>query len=289
MKNIAKSILLVSGIVVTLLFTGTVLGYASNNEDGNGTHENPIAVVSQQPVFCSIFRSWGFIGDSLCSGEHEYHKSDGSKGYADLYEYSWGQFICYATGAKGDNYSQGGETARGWIEHFWNNPKNRNNNIDAKAEPKQAYIIALGVNDTYKKHPVGNVESDINKDDYTQNAQTYTGCYAGIIQRIQSIQPDAKIFVVTRPKEESTNEAYNEVVRRMSDIFENVYVIDLYKYAPSYNKEDYFRTKYFMGGHLNAAGYQYTAWMFMTYIDWIIRHNLKDFEQVAFIGTDYKY
>lgn len=34
MKNIAKSILLVSGIVVTLLFTGTVLGYASNNEDG---------------------------------------------------------------------------------------------------------------------------------------------------------------------------------------------------------------------------------------------------------------
>lgn len=71
------------------------------------------------------------------------------------------------------------------------------------------------MNDTYKKHPVGNVESDINKDD--------------------------------------------------------------------------FRTKYFMGGHLNAAGYQYTAWMFMTYIDWIIRHNLKNFEQVAFIGTDYKY
>lgn len=34
MKNIAKPILLVSGIVVTLLFTGTVLGYASNNEDG---------------------------------------------------------------------------------------------------------------------------------------------------------------------------------------------------------------------------------------------------------------
>ena len=46
MKNIAKPILLVSGIVVTLLFTGTVLGYASNNEDGNGTLENPIAVVS---------------------------------------------------------------------------------------------------------------------------------------------------------------------------------------------------------------------------------------------------
>ncbi len=253
------------------------------------TEENPISTISQNPGFCSIFHSWGFIGDSLCSGEHEYHKSDGTKGYVDLYEYSWGQRICAATGAKGDNYSQGGETARGWIEHFWDNPRNNNGNIDAKADPKQGYIIALGVNDTHKKHPVGKVETDIDKGDYTKNAQTYAGCYAGIIQRIQSIQPDAKIFVMTRPNEKATDDAYNEVVRRMADLFKNVYVIDLYKYAPSYDKGSDFRNQFFMGGHLNAAGYQYTAWMLMTYIDWIIRTNMKDFEQVAFIGTDYMY
>ena len=143
----------------------------------------------------------GFIGDSLCSGEHEYHKPDGSKGYIDLYDYSWGQRICSATGAKGENYSQGGETVRGWIEHFWNAPKNNNHNIDAKADPKQAYIIALGVNDTYRKHPVSDVDTDVNLQDFTKNAQTYAGCYAGIIQRIQTIQPNAKIFVVTRPRE----------------------------------------------------------------------------------------
>lgn len=55
MKNIAKPILLVSGIVVTLLFTGTVLGYASNNEDGNGTLENPIAVVCSNRVSAPYF------------------------------------------------------------------------------------------------------------------------------------------------------------------------------------------------------------------------------------------
>lgn len=256
---------------------------------GDTISENPIGVISQNPGYCSIFHSWGFIGDSLCSGEHEYHKPDGSKGYADLYEYSWGQRICAAIGAKGDNYSQGGETARGWITRFWDNPRNGNHNIDAKAAPKQVYVIALGVNDTYRKHPVGNIEADINKDDYTKNAQAYAGCYAGIIQRLQSIQPDAKIFVVTRPREKNTDERYNQVVRRMADIFENVYVIDLYKYAPSYEKGSEFRDQYFMGGHLNAAGYQYTAWMIMTYIDWIIRHNMKDFEQVAFIGTEYKF
>ena len=44
-----------------------------------------------------------------------------------------------------------------------------------------------------------------------------------------------------------------------------------------------------MGGHLNAAGYQYTAWLMMSYIDWIIRHNMQDFSQAAFIGTGLKY
>lgn len=172
---------------------------------------------------------------------------------------------------------------------FWNAPKNNNHNIDAKADPKQAYIIALGVNDTYRKHPVGDVDTDVNLQDFTKNAQTYAGCYAGIIQRIQTIQPNAKIFVVTRPREQNTNEAYNEVVRRMAILFKNVYVIDLYKYAPSYEKGKDFRNQFFLGGHMNAAGYEYTAWMIMTYIDWIIRNNMKDFEQVAFIGTKYQY
>lgn len=253
--------------------------------------ENPIATVSQLPGYSTIIHRWGFIGDSLGSGEHEYHKKDGSKGYADLYEYSWGQRICAATGAKGDNYSQGGETAHGWIDHFWDNPHNRNNNICAKESPKQAYIIALGVNDSNKKRNVrvGNVDTDIVKDDYLKNADTFAGCYAGIIQRVQSISPDAKIFVVTMPNQENVKVEYNDVIRAMAEIFKNVYVIDLYKYAPSYSKGGDIRNRFFMGGHMTAAGYQYTAWMLMTYIDWIIRHNWKDFEQVAFIGTEYKY
>ena len=75
----------------------------------------------------------------------------------------------------------------------------------------------------------------------------------------------------------------------MAILFKNVYVIDLYKYAPSYEKGKDFRNQFFLGGHMNAAGYGYTAWMIMTYIDWIIRNNMKDFEQVAFIGTKYQY
>lgn len=279
-------------IVVVLFFIGTFasaqdLTEVQDSSSMDSVIDNPIACISQTPGFCSIFRSWGFIGDSFCSGEHEYHKLNGDNGYIDLYEYSWGQFICRATESRGDNYSQGGETTQGWIEHFWNNPRNNNNNIDAKINPKQGYIIALGVNDIHKGRPLGDVTTDIDQD-YKKNSSTFAGCYAGIIQRIKNIQPQAKIFVVTLPKEEGTNDNYNNVIRQMADIFENVYVIDLYKYAPCYDEEN-FRSLYFMGGHLNAAGYQYTAWMIMTYIDWIIRQNMQDFEQVGFIGSSYKY
>lgn len=254
---------------------------------------NPIQTISQNPGFCCIFHTWGFIGDSLCSGEHEAKNADGTTSYHDLYEYSWGQRICAATGAKGDNYSQGGETSRGWIEHFWNNPQNNNNNINAKASPKQVYVIALGVNDcNSKQYPIGNTDTDINKADYNKNAKTFAGYYAGIIQRMKSIQPDAKFFVITMPRDnfkDDNNENYNVVIRHMATLFKNVYVIDLFKNAPSYKSGSDIRNKYFMGGHQTAAGYQYTAWMVMTYIDWIISHNLKDFNQVAFIGTPYKY
>ena len=276
-------------LICTILLLGFLTWHQANSETQE--RENPIAVIKQQPGMCGIFLKWGFIGDSLCSGEHEYHKKDGKKGYKDLYQYSWGQKMCRAMGATGDNYSQGGETTRGWIDHFWDNPANRNYDISAQADPKQAYIVALGVNDSNNgRVPVGDVKKDINLKNYHKNADTFAGNYAGIIQRVKSIQPDARFFVVTIPDNltDERRSPYNEVIRTMPTLFSNVYLLDIDKYGPSY-KDPEFRSRYFMGGHLTAMGYQYTAWMFLTYIDHIIRQNPKDFEQVAFIGTPYKY
>lgn len=249
----------------------------------------PLATISQLPGLAGIFHSWGFIGDSLCSGEHESRGDDGTMGYHDYYDYSWGQRMCQATGATGDNYSQGGETAPGWIEHFWDAPNNRNNNICAKDSPKQAYIIALGVNDKNRGDAAGDIATDVNLDDYTKNAPTFAGYYAGIIQRVKSIQPDAKIFVVTPPRDGNDFAAFLPVIRGMADIFDNVYVVDLNRYAPDHSEGSDIRNNYYMGGHLNAAGYQYSAWQMMSYIDWIVRHNMPAFSQVAFIGKGLKY
>lgn len=251
---------------------------------GLNAQENPIAKINREPGWCTIFHKWGFIGDSLCSGEHEYLRADGGKGYNDNYAYSWGQRMVAAIGgATGENYSQGGETAKGWIDHFWENPCNRNADADAKADPKQVYIIALGENDINTGITPGDVTKDIDKADYTKNADTFIGHYAGIIQRVKSVQPDARFFVVTMPLDgRDVKIGFNAQIRRLPEVFDKVYLMDLERFAPDYTDKE-FRSRYFVMGHMNAAGYQWTAWMFMTYIDWIIERNMEDFADIAFV------
>ena len=66
----------------------------------------------------SVFRTIGFIGDSLSSGEFETVDPEGKKGYHDLYEYSWGQYIARKNGLKAYNFSRGGMTAKEYMESF---------------------------------------------------------------------------------------------------------------------------------------------------------------------------
>ena len=130
-------------------------------------------------------------------------------------------------GAVGYNFSQGGETAKGWIEHFWDYPFNRNADISAKDHPCQAYIIALGVNDRSKIAP-GDASKDIDLADYTRNADTFAGYYGGIIQRVRSICPKAPIFVVTIPNKYPGLE-FSAQIRAMADIFEDVSNVNINK------------------------------------------------------------
>ena len=51
----------------------------------------------------------------------------------------------------------------------------------------------------------------------------------------------------------------------------------------------FFYQNFAMGGHLTPAGYLLTGKMVASYIDYIIRHNLHDFDQVGFIGTQFQY
>ena len=74
----------------------------------------------------------------------------------------------------------------------------------------------------------------------------------------------------------------------MKDLFgQYTYVLDFNTYAPVYDRE--FKNQYYLGNHMNPAGYVQTARMVESYIDYIIRHNSADFAKVGFVGSNINY
>lgn len=236
----------------------------------------------------SVFRKIAFIGDSLSSGEFETCDKEGNKAYHDLYEYSWGQYIARKNGLTAFNFSRGGMTASEYIESF-----GEANDFFNKDKACQAYVIALGANDIHSGIEIGSVD-DIDTKDFTKNKKTFIGYYGAIISRYKEISPDAKFFFVTFPKDESRTSNpnfkifYNELYK-LTEVFSNSYVIDLYKYGPVYDEK--FKKQFYLHGHLNPSGYILTAELIDSYIDYIVRHNYEDFKNVGFInsGITYKF
>ena len=249
--------------------------------------EKPLDHLVQGYSHTSIFRAVAFIGDSLSSGEFETVNKEGKKGYHDMFEYSWGQYIARQNGFKAYNFSRGGMTAREYIngfaeaQGFWD-----------PAKACQAYVIALGVNDLYNKgYPLGTM-ADIDPEDYHKNKPTFIGEYAHIISRYREISPDAKFFLVTFPNTESHGQ--RPITKEMVDAlyalaahFENTYVIDLFQYGPYYDEA--FKEAFCLHSHLNPMGYILTAKLVDSYMDYIIRHNPDDFRQVGFINSGIPY
>lgn len=242
-------------------------------------NEKPLDNIVDDGGMCGIFRCIGFIGDSLSSGEFEVVEEGKDKVYLDCFQYSWGQYIARAAGLKGRNFSRGGMTA----SEYWNSFAEANDFWNENLLC-QAYVIALGVNDVVNAGQKPGSVSDINDEDYNKNADTFTGYYARIIQRLKKMNPLAKFFLVTLPKcskyGEKTLQA-SAVIREIADHFDNTYLIDLEKYAPVYDEE--FRRNFFLEGHMNPAGYLLTGKMISSYIDWIIRSNPEDFYKVGLI------
>lgn len=248
-------------------------------------NEKPLDRIVTDGGFCGIFRTIGCIGDSLSSGEFESKDEDGKHGYHDFYEYSWGQYIARSAGCKVYNFSCGGMTAKNYMENYADA-----NGFWEKDKACQAYIIALGVNDIiHDKIALGDID-DICLEDYKKNAQTFAGYYGQIIQKVKLLQPRAKIFLVSIPRfgneKDEKRKAHRDLLEKMTKIFTDCYLIDLFTYAPEYNEA--FREKFFLG-HMTPMGYVLSARMIESYIDFIIRKNPKEFNQVGFIGTDLYY
>ena len=252
------------------------------NDMAYGNADNPLAYVHNEAGLISLFHTVGCIGDSLASGECAY-KTSGTTHYVDLYPFSWGQCLARLTGNTYYNFSQGGLSTRTWLSS-----QHATDCFDGNHDC-DAYFIGLGQNDKNNSIPVGTT-ADINLSDYTQNADTYCGNMGKIIQKLQELQPKAPIFVFIDPNTPSDDQTYNNVIPDIVELFENVWIIDLKTYGQAMftDKTSIIGSQY-RGGHYSAVGYQQIAYVIATYVDWIIKHNLSDFSQVEFIGTNYEW
>ena len=249
--------------------------------------EKPLEHLIPDGGYTSIFRTIACVGDSMSSGEFEtFDPEKNERHYYDMFPYSWGQYLARMAGCTVHNFSRGGMTASEYCQGYaeskgWWDP----------ALAAQAYIVGLGANDLFGlRQPLGEM-SDINPDDPEQNADTFTGWYARVIQQYKAIQPDAKFFLVTMPREnwhahnEELVKAVDAHAARLHELaayFENTYVIDLRAHSPAHD-EDFFR-RFYLHGHMNPMGYRIIAEQIGSYIDYIIRHNPRDFVNVPFIG-----
>ncbi len=253
-------------------------------------NEKPLDYYPADGGFCSIFRTVSCIGDSLSSGEFESVDEQGRRSYHDFYDYSWGQNLARIAGCRVYNFSRGGMTARAYCENFADA-----NGLWSPDKACQAYIIALGVNDLYGlrgEKEVGSL-SDVDWNDWHNNKPNFAGFYGEIIARYREIQPKARFFLMTIPRETSVTDPkltaradeHAVLLHAIAEAVPFTYVLDFRRYAPVYDEA--FKERFYLHGHMNPAGYILTARMTVSYIDYIIRHNMKAFRQAGFIGTPF--
>ncbi len=244
--------------------------------------EKPLDIIDKTGGYMAIFHDFGVIGDSLASGNMEGVDSSGNYIYKDNLDYSWGKCIARATGCTNHQFSRGGQYLHdnNWFDEW----KER-----VKATPCTAYIICIGFNDYnwLKEDPsrLGSI-SDI-KSNYLENPNSFYGQYGKMIQLLKEVQPKAKLFLCNMEWNNTDDSQINKAIGDMVNHFDNAYLIDLYTYAhePYWGVPNVYKTGLY---HKNTLGYQKMAWNIMSYIDYIVRHNMEDFIYVQFIGTEYR-
>lgn len=289
--------------ILSSKFTEGIIALSGEYSKEIGTNlmkltDNPLEHIIRDMGYGSIIHKWGIIGDSLSSGEMDIYVDGVHNRYVDYYEYSWGQRFAKMISAECYNFSNGGQTTYGWLRGGLDLVHNETyeggtggggwSYAKLPENHKQGYIIALGVNDKSQSYPVGSTTTDIgvynSQTDTDTNANSMVGYYAGIIQRVKSIQPMAKIFCVTPlgAGYAEISQAIRDIVKYYNDIYAgDIYLIDLDKYYPIS-----WAGQYLLNSHGSAMGYQYCAYAINTYIDWIIRNNGEEFKKAALIGLD---
>ena len=185
------------------------------------------------PGMAQGFYNWGFLGDSLNSGEKLWRNEKNERQFKDWYDLSWGAQICKLIGCKFSattlsaedsfNYSSGGITTKYFMQTVGDRYL-----TGLLKYPRQVYTIAFGAND---RGVLNNSRGDIENcsiHNFNNDSNTFFGAYINIINNIKNISPRAIIFLITLPQGFWYSKWINESIRKIANLYNNkVFLIDL--------------------------------------------------------------
>lgn len=219
----------------------------------------------------SSFWKFGVVGDSLSVG---YIGSGTYEQNVRNIKYSWGQNMARNIGNICLNFGRSGATTETWMTY----PECYQTLATAE-NLCQCYIIGIGTNDVISGD-LGSI-SDINPSDYTQNANTFYGRFAAIIQAIRAFASDAKIFVLTIPYpriDPDKNTAIRDICG-LSSINTNVFLVDIERFYSEYFTDTLLTSEYF-SDHFSAPGYAKIAEILQIAISDVMNMNPTSFRNI---------
>ena len=160
--------------------------------------------------FMTIFHKLGVIGDSLSSGEIVRNNE-----YIDRYDFSWLSNIARRNGLKCEHYSQGGMTAKNWL----NNTGLLYDKFQNDDELASAIFIALGTNDINAGYQVGNSTD-------APGTDSFCGYIKSIIETIRTKNPNCVIFMVSLYSLSDTSKIYSNAIRDLSKLYDLCYFVN---------------------------------------------------------------
>jgi len=202
-----------------------------------------------------------FFTNVVCVGDSLTYGHDGNTRVTENYPYYFGKLADVEV----DNEGLSGRTTKQWWDEL-------GSTFDHFADFDCA-IIYLGTNGGL----TDTVDTDCNID-YTQNADTSTGCYGKIIGKIKNDAPNCKIFCVAGPSEYlDRDSSMNPAVRNLSSFY-GVGLIDLSGCLMDDNGTTTSAERYLYrpvdGIHYNRLGYFTLANMIYDYMKTYISNHL---------------
>ena len=212
-----------------------------------------------------MFTNVACVGDSLTKGSAGQNWEGDHGVLSTNYPFYFGKMA----DAQVSNLGLPGRTTKQWWDEY---------NEHINFATYDCVIIYLGTNGGL----TDTASTDINTSDYSQCADTNTGCYGKIIGKIKAESPKCSIFVVAGPNDYVNRTAMDKVVRDIAEICD-VALLDLEYCSLSDNGSTSSASRYIYRPidaiHYNRLGYFTLASEIYDKMKVVISENLIDYNQ----------